>query len=115
MVLAVECGLGVSGWLLVLDLVGVRSWSLARLSKWCQNGAMKRVNLRDVPDEVYSTLVEAAGANRQSLNSYVVDRLAEMAQVARLAGYVRSYAPPTGTGVTLDDAAAAVREVREGS
>jgi hypothetical protein len=76
---------------------------------------MKRVNLRDVPDEVYATLVEAAEANRQSLNSYVIDRLAEVARVARLAEYVRSYVPPEGTGVTLDDAAAAVREVREAS
>jgi hypothetical protein len=76
---------------------------------------MKRVNLRDVPDEVYATLVEAAEVNRQSLNSYVIDRLAEVARVARLAEYVRSYVPPEGTGVTLDDAAAAVREVREAS
>lgn len=71
------------------------------------------MNLRDVPDEVYSTLVAAADANRQSLNSYVIDRLAEVARAARLTEYVRSYAPPKGTGVTLDDAVAAVREVRE--
>lgn len=76
---------------------------------------MVRINLRDVPDEVYSTLVEAAGANRQSLNSYVIDRLAEIAQVARLTEYVTSYTPPARTGVTLDDAVAAVREVREAS
>lgn len=76
---------------------------------------MKRVNLRDVPDEVYAALAHAAEANRQSLNAFVVDRLTEVAQVARLAGYVASYVPPQGTGVTLDDAAAAVREVREAS
>ncbi len=76
---------------------------------------MKRMNLRDVPDEVYDALAQAARANRQSLNAFVVDRLIEAARVARLADYLASYPPPRGTGVTLDDAAAAVREVREAS
>lgn len=30
---------------------------------------MKRMNLRDVPDEVYGALAEAAEANRQSLSA----------------------------------------------
>ncbi len=76
---------------------------------------MRRMNLRDVPDEVYAALVQAAAASRQSLSAFVVDRLTEVAQVAGLADYVASYAPPRGTGVTLEDAAAAVREVREAS
>jgi hypothetical protein len=76
---------------------------------------MRRMNLRDVPDEVYAVLAEAAEANRQSLNAFVVDRLTEVAQVTRLADYVASYPPPAGTGVTVDDAAAAVREAREAS
>jgi hypothetical protein len=76
---------------------------------------MKRINLRDVPDDVYAALVTAAEANRQSLSSFVVDRLAEIAQTTRLDDYVASYLPPRGSGVTLEDAAAAVREVREAS
>jgi uncharacterized protein (DUF1778 family) len=76
---------------------------------------MKRMNLRDVPDDVYAALAEAAKANRQSLSSFVVDRLSELAQVTRLEDYVASYQPPQGSGITLDDAAAAVREVREAS
>jgi uncharacterized protein (DUF1778 family) len=76
---------------------------------------MKRMNLRDVPDDVYAALAEAAEANRQSLSSFVVDRLSEVAQVTRLQDYVASYQPPQGSGITLDDAAAAVREVREAS
>lgn len=76
---------------------------------------MKRMNLRDVPDDVYAALAEAAQANRQSLSAFVVDRLTEFAQVARLAEYVASYSPPQGSGVTLDDAVAAVREAREAS
>lgn len=76
---------------------------------------MKRINLRDVPDDVYEALAEAAEANRQSLNAFVVERLAEAAQVLSIADYLAAYEPPTGTGLTLDDAAAAVREVREAS
>lgn len=76
---------------------------------------MKRMNLRDVPDDVYATLTLAAAANRQSLSAFVIDRLAEVAKVVRLDDYLASYPPPQGTGVTLDDAAAAVRDVREAS
>lgn len=76
---------------------------------------MKRMNLRDVPDDVYATLAEAADANRQSLSAFVVDRLTEVARVARLGDYIASYTPPTGSGITLEDAASAVREVREAS
>ena len=76
---------------------------------------MKRMNLREVPDEVYEALSQAASANRQSLSAYVVDRLTEAAQVARLEDYLAGYQPVTGSQVTLEDAAAAVREVREAS
>ncbi|WP_158303022.1 hypothetical protein [Prauserella endophytica] len=71
------------------------------------------MNLRDVPDEVYDALAVGAAARRQSLNAFVVDRLAEVAQVLNVADYVASYEPVRGTGVSLDDAAAAVRDVRE--
>jgi uncharacterized protein (DUF1778 family) len=73
------------------------------------------MNLRDVPDDVYATLAEAAAASRQSLSAYVVDRLAEAAQAARIRDYLNAYQPPAGTGVTLEEATAAVREIREAS
>jgi hypothetical protein len=38
-----------------------------------------------------------------------------MAQMTRLADYVDSYLPPERTGVSIEDATAAVREVREAS
>lgn len=82
---------------------------------WCHTGTMKRMNLRDVPDDVYAALAAAADANRQSLSAFVVERLVEVAQVSRLDAYVASYQPPPGTGVRIEDAAAAVREVREAS
>ena len=81
----------------------------------CQTGTMRRMNLRDVPDDVYTALAEAAEANRQSLSAFVVDRLTEVARVARLGDYVGAYTPPAGTGISLEDAANAVREVREAS
>lgn len=76
---------------------------------------MKRMNLRDVPDDVYAALAEAAAANRQSLSAYVVDRLTEAARVARLGDYLAAYEPAEIDGVSLEDAVAAVREVREAS
>jgi len=82
---------------------------------WCHNGTVRRMNLRDVPDDVYSAIADAATTNRQSLSAYVVDRLTEAAEVARLADYLATYQPPAGHGVTLEDATAAVREIREAS
>jgi hypothetical protein len=76
---------------------------------------MKRMNLRDVPEDVYAALAEAAEANRQSLSAFVVERLTEIARVARLGDYIASYQPPERSGVTIDDAAGAVREVRRAS
>lgn len=76
---------------------------------------MKRMNLRDVPEDVYAALAQAAQQHRQSLSSFVVDRLSEAVQVLTVAGYVDSYVPPRRTGLTLEDVANAVREVREAS
>jgi len=76
---------------------------------------MKRMNLRDVPDDVYAALSDAASTNRQSLSAYVVDRLTEAAQVVRLGQYLSEYRAANGSQVTLEDAVAAVREVREAS
>jgi hypothetical protein len=67
---------------------------------------MKRMNLRDVPDDVYAVLVAAAEGSRQSLSAFVVDRLSEVAQAVRVADYVATYPAPRGTGVTAEDAVA---------
>lgn len=76
---------------------------------------MRRINLRDVPDEVYDDLSAAAEGHRQSLNAYVVGRLAEIARAARVADHVAAYGAPRTTGVSTDDAVEAVRRVREAS
>jgi hypothetical protein len=56
---------------------------------------MKRMNLRDVPDEVYLALAEGAEASQQSLNAFVVERLTEVVQVLGITGYAESYEPPS--------------------
>ena len=97
---------------------GILEWCslvMASAGPWCHDGTMKRMNLRDVPDDIYAALVAAAEENRQSLSSFVVDRLVEVAQATRVADYVSTYPAPRGTGITTEDAVAAVREVREAS
>ncbi|MGH3437116.1 MAG: hypothetical protein ACRDRN_11690 [Sciscionella sp.] len=76
---------------------------------------MKRINLRDVPDETYQALATGAKAKHQSLNTFVVGKLAEAAAVLAAEEYLESYIPPQATGITTDDAVAAVREVRHAS
>jgi hypothetical protein len=73
---------------------------------------VKRINLRDIPDDVYAALSAGAAANRQSLNAFVVERLAEVVRVLGIPDYLASYEPPHGTGLTLEDVAAAVRDAR---
>ncbi|MGL4175630.1 MAG: hypothetical protein ACRCSN_06085 [Dermatophilaceae bacterium] len=73
------------------------------------------MNLRDVPDDVYAALTATAAARRQSLSAFVVEQLAEVARVSQLDAYVASYQPPAGSGVSIEDAVTAVREVREAS
>ena len=52
----------------------------------------------------------SGGVDRIPLVTHAT-RLSEVAQVVRLGDYMDSYVPPRRTGVSLDDAAAAVREV----
>lgn len=50
--------------------------------------------MRSVPEDVYEALAEAAEANHQTLNAYVIDRLADAARVAAFESY-----PPPGDGL----------------
>jgi hypothetical protein len=72
------------------------------------------MNLRDVSDQMTCTSPSCKRRRRIASRStpFLVDRLIEVAQVVRLADYVAAYSPLQETGLTLDDAAAAVREVR---
>lgn len=44
-----------------------------------------------------------------------VDRLTEVAKTTRLGDYVASYPSPAGSGISLEDAVSAVREVHDAS
>lgn len=82
-------------------------------ARWRHNGTMKRINLRDVPDETYKTLAECAQANRQSLNAFIVGQLEDIVKSANLAAYLELYEAPSDTGISIEDAVAAVRTARE--
>ena len=72
---------------------------------------MRRMNLRDVPDDVYAALAAAAAARRQSLNAYVLDRLTEAAEVASIRAHLDAYEPPDVT-FTTEEIVAAIHEGR---
>ncbi|MGL5856821.1 MAG: hypothetical protein ACRC35_00155 [Angustibacter sp.] len=76
---------------------------------------MKRMNLRDVPDDVYAVLASAAAERSQSLSAFVVEQLTEIAKIVTVGDYLAAYTPPASTGATVQDAVAAVRAVREAS
>jgi hypothetical protein len=76
---------------------------------------MRRMNLRDVPDDVYEALAQAAERNRQSLTGFVVERLTEAAHLLTVSEYLESYVPPRDTGVSLEDAVSAVNEAHRAS
>jgi hypothetical protein len=72
---------------------------------------MPRMNLRDVPDDVYQALASAAAAKRQSLNAYVIERLTEAARVASIRAQLDDYEPPD-TRLTFEDGVAAIHAGR---
>lgn len=80
---------------------------------WCHDGTMKRMNLRDVPEDVYEVLTRRAQLRRQSLNAYVVERLSDEARRPSMADYVLAYDPPVTSGGVPTDAVEALREARD--
>ena len=79
------------------------------------NDTTRRMNPGDVPGDVYAALASGAAANHQSLNAFVLENLTEVAQVPDIADCLAACEPPSGTGVVLEDATAAVRQVRDAS
>jgi hypothetical protein len=76
---------------------------------------MKRMNLRDVPDDVYEALVAGAESRRQSLSAFVVEQLTDIARMMKTADYLSGYVPPGSTGITVGDAVDAISAVRQAS
>ena len=76
--------------------------------------ATSNLTLRGIPVRVRATLASRAKARRQSLNAYLIDVLAREADTPTMSEVLADVeAIRRPTGLTGDDAVAAVREARD--
>jgi hypothetical protein len=82
------------------------------------NACMPLIQIRDVPESVRDELAKKAAAAGQSMQAYLLGELSKLAERPSMAEIVRraqARAEATGSTVTMDDAVAAVRAVRDRS
>lgn len=72
------------------------------------------LQIRDVPEEVRDALAEAAAARGQSMQVYLLDLVSGEARIARVASVFADLAPHRVVIPPELDAAAIVREGRDG-
>jgi hypothetical protein len=72
------------------------------------------IQIRDVPEEVRDALAEAAAARGQSMQSYLLDVIAEEARQVRISRSFEALAPHRVAIPPELDAAAIIREGRDG-
>lgn len=80
------------------------------------NGCMVLIQIRDVPEPVRDELARKAAAAGQSMQAYLLGeltRLAERPSMADIVTRAQARAKSSGSTVTMDDAVAAVRAVRD--
>jgi antitoxin FitA len=80
------------------------------------NECMALIQIRDVPETVRDELARKAAAAGQSMQSYLLGeltRLAERPSMAEIAQRAQARARASGSTVTMRDAVAAVRAVRD--
>jgi len=80
------------------------------------NECMALIQIRDVPETVRDELARKAAAAGQSMQSYLLGeltRLAERPSMAEIAQRAQARARASGSTVTMQDAVAAVRAVRD--
>lgn len=80
------------------------------------NECMVLIQIRDVPEAVRDELARKAAAAGQSMQSYLLSeltRLAERPSMAEIARRAQARARDSGSTVTMLDAVAAVRAVRD--
>ena len=76
--------------------------------------ATSNLTLRGIPARVRATLASRAKARRQSLNAYLIDVLAREADTPTMSEVLADVeAIRRPTGLTGEDAVAAVREARD--
>ena len=73
---------------------------------------MPSIQIKDVPDDVHSTLRRRAGASGRSLQEYLLARLVEEARTPTLDEVLERIEHRTGGRVSLKDAVRAVRADR---
>ena len=77
---------------------------------------MALIQIRDVPDSVRDELARKAAAAGQSMQSYLLGELTKLAErpsMAEIAQRAQARARASGSTVTMRDAVAAVRAVRD--
>jgi hypothetical protein len=72
------------------------------------------LQIRDVPEDVRDALAEAAASRGQSMQAYLLDLVAEEARIARVTSIFADLAPHRVVIPPELDAAAIVREGRDG-
>lgn len=80
------------------------------------NECMTLIQIRDVPEAVRDELARKAAAAGQSMQSYLLSeltRLAERPSMAEITQRAQARARASGSTVTMQDAVAAVRAVRD--
>jgi antitoxin FitA len=80
------------------------------------NECMALIQIRDVPETVRDELARKAAAAGKSMQSYLLGeltRLAERPSMAEIAQRAQARARASGSTVTMRDAVAAVRAVRD--
>lgn len=80
------------------------------------NKCMTLIQIRDVPEAVRDELARKAAAAGQSMQSYLLSeltRLAERPSMAEITQRAQARAKASGSTVTMQDAVAAVRAVRD--
>jgi len=80
------------------------------------NECMALIQIRDVPESVRDELARKAAAAGQSMQSYLLGELTKLAErpsMAEIAQRAQARARASGSTVTMRDAVAAVRAVRD--
>lgn len=72
------------------------------------------IQIRDVPEEIRDALAEAAAARGQSMQSYLLEVIAEEARMAQVSRGFEALAPHRVAIPPELDAAAIIREGRDG-
>lgn len=91
---------------------------MVRHASVMHNGCMALIQIRDVPEPVRNEIARKAAVAGQSMQAYLLaelTKLAERPSMAEIVTRAQARAAATRSTVTLEDAVAAVRTVRDRS